>query len=95
MEVEMINGNVVIKSETGLHLRPAGDLCKLAMEFPCKIEMKLGNRTVNAKSVLGVLSACIKFGDEVEVICDGENEDEAFDKIVDALESEFVEYHEK
>lgn len=91
----MINGKVVIKSETGLHLRPAGDLCKLAMEFPCKIELRLGNRTVNAKSVLGVLSACIKFGDEVEILCDGEKEEEAYEKIASALESEFVEYHEK
>lgn len=91
----MINGKVVIKSETGLHLRPAGDLCKLAMEFPCKIELRSGNRTVNAKSVLGVLSACIKFGDEVEILCDGEKEEEAYNQIADALESEFVEYHEK
>lgn len=91
----MINGKVVIKSETGLHLRPAGDLCKLAMEFPCKIELRSGNRTVNAKSVLGVLSACIKFGDEVEILCDGEKEEEAYEQIASALESEFVEYHEK
>jgi phosphocarrier protein len=89
----MVSGKVVIKSKTGLHLRPAGDLCNLAIIYPCKIELRTDNRTVNAKSVLGVLSACIKHEDEVELICDGDNEEEAFQIISKALANNFENYH--
>lgn len=89
----MISGRVIIQSETGLHLRPASDLCNLAISYPCKIELHSGNRTVNAKSVLGVLSACIKQDDEVELICDGAQEQEAFHVLSEALASNFQNYH--
>lgn len=85
----MVSGKIMILSELGLHLRPAGILCNLAMNFPCKIELRTDNRTVNAKSVLGVLSACIKHQDEVELMCDGEKEEEAFQAISKVLASDF------
>ena len=89
----MVSGKVIITSETGLHLRPASDLCNLAIGFPCKIELKSANRIINAKSVLGILSACVRHNDEVELICDGEKEQEAFDVISKALADDFAEYH--
>lgn len=85
----MISGKVVVLSDLGLHLRPAGILCNLAISFPCKIELRTDYRTVNAKSVLGVLSACIKHKDEVELICDGEKEEEAYTAISKVLASNF------
>lgn len=81
----MVSGKIVILSELGLHLRPASILCNLAINFPCKIELRTDKRTVNAKSVLGVLSACIKHEDEVELICDGDKEEEAFQVISEVL----------
>ena len=39
----------------------------------------------NAKSVLSVLGACVKSGDEIELICDGEDEKEAMDAMVSAI----------
>ena len=43
--------------------------------------------TANAKSVLSVLGACIKCGDEIEFICDGIDEEEALKALVNAVES--------
>ena len=40
----------------------------------------------NSKSVLSVLGACVKSGDEIELICDGEDEKEAMDAMVSAIE---------
>ena len=86
----MVNGKVKIKNPTGLHLRPAGLFCKTAMQFQSKITVlkktKHEDVTANAKSVLSVLGACIKSGDEIEFICDGKDEEEALSamlKIVD------------
>ena len=53
----MIRQVVTIKNPTGLHLSPAGLLCKTAMQFECKITFQAKNSTGNAKSVLSILGA--------------------------------------
>ena len=83
----MVSQTVFIKNPTGLHLRPAGILCKEAMQFKSLITFTCRESTANAKSVLSVLGACVKCGDEVELICDGEDEDKALAALVEAIES--------
>lgn len=64
----MVSGKVTVKNPTGLHLRPAGTLCKQAMQFKSSITFHYGDgNTANAKSVLSVLGACVKCGDEIEL----------------------------
>lgn len=82
----MVSQKVVIKNLTGLHLRPAGILCKEAMQFNSRITFKFHGNTANAKSVLSVLGACIKCGDEIEFFCEGPDEDEALSYIVKVIE---------
>mgnify|MGYP003369165762 FL=1 len=82
----MVSQKVQIKNPTGLHLRPAGILCKEAMQFKAHIIFHYGENTANAKSVLSVLGACIKAGDEIELVCDGEDETEALAALVSAIE---------
>ena len=48
----MVSQKVTIKNPTGLHLRPAGNLCKEAMRFKCTITFSFRELTANAKSVL-------------------------------------------
>lgn len=83
----MVSRKVVVNNPSGLHLRPAGILCKTAIDFKSKITLRFNDITANAKSVLGVLGACIKTGDEVEIICDGEDEQDALGTIVNAIEN--------
>ena len=83
----MVSKKVTIKNPTGLHLRPAGELCKTAMQFKVKITFSFEGGTSNAKSVLSVLGACVKSGDEIELICEGEDEEEALKKMVEAIEA--------
>lgn len=82
----MVSQKVVIKNPTGLHLRPAGILCKEAMQFSSLITFNFRGNTANAKSVLSVLGACIKCGDEIEICCDGNDEQLALDTIVKAVQ---------
>ena len=74
------------KNPTGLHLRPAGILCKEAMQFDSLITFTFRGSIANAKSVLSVLGACVKSGDEIEVFCDGSDENEALSYIVKSIE---------
>ena len=78
---------IKIKNPTGLHLRPAGNLCKEAMRFKSKITFEYRGNTANAKSVLSVLGACIKSGDEITLICEGEDEREALQSLIAYIES--------
>ena len=83
----MVSQKVVISNPTGLHLRPAGTLCKVAMNFKSHITFSYGENTANAKSVLSVLGACIKCGDELEFKCEGPDEEEAMEALVSAIEN--------
>ena len=82
----MVSQKVVIKNSTGLHLRPAGILCKEAMRFRSLITFTFRGSTANAKSVLSVLGACVKCGDEIELICDGSDDAEALSDMVKIIE---------
>jgi len=85
---KMVTQKVLIKNPTGLHLRPAGILCKEAMQYKSLITFRFGDdNTANAKSVLSVLGACIKCGDEIEFVCEGEDEDKALEALVAVVES--------
>lgn len=78
---------VSIKNPTGLHLRPAGILCKEAMKYTCSVKFQFQNGIANAKSVLSVLGACVKCGDEIELICEGEDEQVAIRELTAIIEA--------
>lgn len=82
----MVSQKITIKNPTGLHLRPAGILCKEAMNFKSLITFQYRGNTANAKSVLSVLGACIKCGDEIELVCEGEDEERALTHLVKMIE---------
>lgn len=82
----MVSKKVVINNPTGLHLRPAGIFCNTAVQFDSKVTFQHDTTTSNAKSVLSVPGACIKKGDEIELICEGSDEEEALAAMVKAIE---------
>ena len=83
----MVSQKVVIKNPTGLNLRPAGILCSEAIQFSSKITFWYKDEVANAKSILSVLGASIKAGYEIELVCEGEDEEEALKSIVSVIES--------
>ena len=83
----MVSQKVTIKNPTGLHLRPAGILCKEAVKYQALITFNFKGGRANAKSVLSVLGACIKSGDSIEFVCEGDDEQEALQAVVSVVES--------
>lgn len=83
----MVSRKVMIDNPLGLHLRLAGMLCEEALQFKSSVKFKYGNVMANAKSVLGVLGACVKNGDEIEIFCEGEDEEKALDAVVKVIQS--------
>lgn len=83
----MLTKTLKIVNPSGLHLRPAGVLAQTSMKFKSDIIIEHAGRTIVAKSVLNVMSAGIKHGAEVNLICEGVDEAEALEAVSAAIES--------
>lgn len=83
----MLREKLTITNPSGLHLRPAGVLSQTAMKFKSDITIEFEGKKVVAKSVLNVMSAGIKTGSEITLVCDGEDENEAMKALSEAIKS--------
>lgn len=83
----MVSQKISINNPSGLHLRPAGTLCNIAIKYQSLITFSYDGGTANAKSVLSVLGACVKCGDEIELVCEGTDEEEAMKAMIAAINS--------
>lgn len=83
----MLSKVLKITNPSGLHLRPAGVLSQTAMKFKSDIIIEKDGKRIIAKSVLNVMAAQIKSGDEITLICDGEDESLAMETLTTAIES--------
>lgn len=79
----MYEKTITISNETGLHARPAAEFVNFVKGIEGKVSLIKDNKTVNAKSILNVLSLALKKGSECVVRVEGENAEEAAEKIVD------------
>ena len=84
----MKSKTVEIVNETGLHTRPGNEFVSLAKTFSSQIsvENEAGVK-VNGTSLLKLLSLGIKKESKITVYADGEDENEAVDKLSSLLEN--------
>ena len=74
---------VTVNHACGLHARPAADLMTLAKMQKCKVRIQFNDQQVNAKSLLEILSLGVNQGDQIRLVCEGEEEEEAIRRIAD------------
>ena len=89
----MIQQVVRIENDLGLHARAAAKLVRLTSRFEADIKLSTYNpsRTVDGKSILGILLLAASQGTEVEITAGGKDEQEAMKAIVDLVEGRFGE----
>ncbi|MFA9464325.1 MAG: HPr family phosphocarrier protein [Velocimicrobium sp.] len=87
----MVRQRIVVKSEKGIHLRIAEMLCEEAIKYKSHIEFTCKNKTVNGKSILGLLAAGIKCNDSIEIICTGVDENQALEQLLLLFQNGFGE----
>ncbi len=92
----MYSKRTVIANATGLHARPASDFIAEAGKFTAKIKIARADSpdeddTVNAKSIINVLSLGLCQGEEVELSADGPDEKEAVETLIALIDSKFGE----
>ena len=83
----MVTKTVTVINAQGFHMRPATVFAGEMGKFSSKITLETGGKTVDAKSLMIIIAACIKCGAEVKVSCEGEDEAAALAKAVEMIES--------
>ncbi|MEA4895384.1 MAG: HPr family phosphocarrier protein [Oscillospiraceae bacterium] len=73
----MISKDFIIKNKTGIHARPASDLCVLSKGFESSIRILCGSKVVNPRSVVSVLTGDMSRGKTITVEIDGADEEKA------------------
>ena len=74
-----------ITSESGLHARPATILVNVAVNYKSDIRLNALKKTIDFKSIMGVMSLGVYSGTTIEVIADGEDEVKAIEGIKDKI----------
>ena len=82
--------SVTVIDPVGLHARPATVAVNAASKFKCEVKVAYKVRTVNMKSIMGVMSLGIPTQSEITVSCEGEDEDVAVKTIEDVLRAQKV-----
>ena len=80
----MLSKTLTIENSEGLHMRPAGVVAK-------DVTIVFGDKRINAKSLINIISACIKTGAEITFECDGEDEEAAMAKVEELASQNFGE----
>lgn len=87
----MVEKTIEITNPSGLHARPAALFVQTAGKFTSNIWIKVDNKKVNAKSIMGLISLAVSKGTEITIVADGEDEELALSEIVDLVTSGFGE----
>lgn len=86
-----MESKVIIANKAGIHARPASILVQAATKFQSKIKLTAKGKTVDAKSILMIMSMGLVKGTEVVLSAEGADAAEAVKTLVDLIESKFGE----
>ncbi|EFG54748.1 phosphocarrier, HPr family [Lactobacillus amylolyticus DSM 11664] len=77
-----------IIAETGIHARPATLLVQTASKFGSDINLEYNGKSVNLKSIMGVMSLGVGQNADVTITAEGDDEKDALDAIADTMKKE-------
>lgn len=76
-----------IIDEAGIHARPATILVNTVSKFDSDVNIEYNGKSVNLKSIMGVMSLGVAKGAQVKVTATGSDEDEALSALTEAMRS--------
>lgn len=87
----MITRDFIISNQMGLHMRPANVFVSAMTKYQSDVTIIFNNQSINGKSIMNIMAACIKNGAQIVVQCDGPDEVEMMDEVEELIESGFGE----
>lgn len=87
----MIEREVVVRNRAGIHARPAALIVQTASQFSSHIEFKNSHDTINAKSIMGIITLGAAYKSRLTISTEGPDEEEAADAIEQLFLNRFEE----
>ncbi|MED1017664.1 HPr family phosphocarrier protein [Bacillus atrophaeus] len=84
----MVQQKVKVRLKTGLQARPAALFVQEANRYTSDVFLEKDGKKVNAKSIMGLMSLAVSTGTEVTLIAEGEDEQEALEKLTAYVQEE-------
>lgn len=81
----MTKKDITIQLASGLEARPVAMLVQVASQFESSVYIDTDSKHVNAKSIMGMMSLGLDAGEQVTVVCDGSDEEEACEGVANYL----------
>ncbi len=88
----MISRSVTIVNKLGLHARAATRLVNCASVFEAELWLRSGDKTINGKSIMGVLTLAASNGTELVIEAEGPDREDALQAIYELINDRFGEY---
>jgi phosphocarrier protein len=87
----MISRTVTIINRLGMHARAATRLVNCTSDYAAEIIVKKGTRSVNGKSIMGILTLAAATGTELTIEAHGTDEKQALEAVVTLISNRFGE----
>ena len=81
----MTTKKIVVKLPSYAEARPVAEIVQTASRFDSEIYLISGNKKINAKSIMGMMSLGLDLGEKVNVVVDGVDENDALTGIENYL----------
>ena len=80
---------ITVTNETGLHSRPADVFVRTAKLFDSSITVRKGEKSANAKAILRLILLNVSQNEQITIIADGHDEQDALDALQRLIDSDF------
>ena len=72
----MVSEKLTIINKLGLHMRPASTFVQTMAKYQSDVAILFNGKKIDGKSIMQVMTSCIKCGAEIEIQCSGPDEQE-------------------
>lgn len=83
--------DVIVKNPLGLHTRPATEIVKLLTGLKSRVFFTYNGESVDARSIMGILTLAATRGSQITITCDGEDAELAKEQLQAAFKGQFGE----
>ena len=87
----MLEKEIKIVNKLGLHARASGKFSQLANQYDCEVWVSKGEKTINGKSIMGLMMLAASMGSVVKIKTFGIDEEAAMDALCNLIEEKFGE----
>ena len=77
-----------VTAETGIHARPSTFLVQSASKYNSEVSLQYQDKSVNLKSIMGVMSLGVGQNAEITITTDGDDEADAMNAVAETLKKE-------